>query len=152
VGAIAEGGEPVYDWSLLRQLGLSPADLVGTVERERHELARRVEAYRGDRPLPELRAAAVVLVDDGIATGVTTHAALEALRRREPRQLVLAAPVAAADTLADLRRFADDVVVVHAPHWFGAVSRFYTHFPQLTDDEVLAALDAARAGRTTGLG
>jgi putative phosphoribosyl transferase len=144
VGAIAEGGEPVFDIGLLQYLGLVPADLAGTVEAERAELARRVQVYRGDRPLPMLKDAVVVVVDDGLATGVTARAALAAVRRHEPRRLVLAAPVGAADTIQALTGLADDVVVVLAPRHFGAVSRFYERFEQLTDSDVLAAVSRSR--------
>lgn len=144
VGAIAEGGEPVFDASLLRYLGLIPADLAGTVLAERGELVRRVAVYRGERPLPPMHDIDVVVVDDGIATGVTARAALAAVRTQQPRRLVLAAPVAAADTIESMGDLADDVVVVLAPRRFGAVSRFYDRFEQLSDADVLAAASVGR--------
>ncbi len=146
LGAIAEGGEPVFDSGLLDLLGLRPEDLAETVAREREELVRRVRSYRGDRPLPDLTGADVILVDDGLATGGTARAALRVLRAAGPRRLVLAVPVAPPETAAALSREADDVVVVHTPRNFRAVGRWYDDFPQLSDREVVRLL-AGRASR-----
>lgn len=143
VGALAEGGEPIFDDRTLGFLGLDPADLAPTVEEERGELQRRVEAYRGGRELPDLSAHDIVLVDDGLATGSTARAALEALRRGSPRRLVLAIPVCAADSAARLRQVADDVVCVEAPKRFGSVGQWYADFTQTTDDTVMQLLERA---------
>jgi putative phosphoribosyl transferase len=140
VGAIAEGGEPLFDADLLRGLRLTPDDLADTVAAERAELARRVRLYRGTRALPELAARTVVLVDDGIATGSTARAALRAIALRRPARTVLAVPVGPPETLTAMADDADEVVAVLTPRRFGAVSRFYDAFPQLSDGEVTAAL------------
>ncbi|MGI8332167.1 phosphoribosyltransferase [Actinomadura scrupuli] len=149
VGAIAEGGEPVLDQGLLDRLGLSADDLAETVRGERAELARRVAAYRGDRPLPALRGRAVVVVDDGLATGGTARAALRAVRRRRPSRLVLAVPVAAVQAMHALSGGppdgADDLVVVAAPSTFRAVGYWYRDFGQLTDANVVTLLAQATA-------
>lgn len=149
VGAIAEGGDPVFDPRLLEALDLTVADVEQVVTGERAELERRVRTYRGGRPLPPLAAADVVVVDDGLATGGTALAALRAVRMAGPRRTVLAVPVAPLDTVRGLRLEADDVVVVHVPERFGSVGRWYERFPQLSDREVLALL--AR-GETVGRG
>ena len=107
IGAIAEGGGTVANRTALQALGLSPDQFERLVAREREELERRVRRYRGDRPLPDLEGRDVVLVDDGLATGVTAEAALRALRSLEPRRLILAVPVCArssADRLSGARR------------------------------------------------
>lgn len=140
VGAIAEGGEPVLDAELLARLRLRPADVAGTVERERAELARRVTRYRGDRPL-EVAGRTVVLLDDGLATGGTARAAIGVLRAAGAGPLVLAVPVGAADTVARLRSAGAQVVAVLTPDRLASVGEWYADFRQLTDDDVLRLLD-----------
>lgn len=136
VGAIAEGGEPVFDADLLGRLGLTESDLAETVRRERAELGRRVAAYRGDRPLASVKGRDVAVVDDGLATGGTARAALAAVRAGAPRRLILAVPVGAAETVKALADDADDVVVLAAPWTFRAVGQWYVHFDQLSDHDV----------------
>jgi predicted phosphoribosyltransferase len=143
VGAVAEGGEPVFDEYLLRQLGLTVEDLEPVVEQERAELDRRVAVYRGGRPPPEVRGRAVILVDDGLATGATARAALRALRGAGAARTVLAVPVGSPVSAADLAAEADDVFVLAAPQAFRAVGEWYVTFSQLTDADVLKALRAS---------
>jgi putative phosphoribosyl transferase len=140
VGAIAEGGEPVFDAELLARLRLTEQDVAEVVARERAELARRVAAYRGARPLPEVGGRTVVVVDDGLATGGTARAALRAVRVREPARLVLAVPVGAADTARALRGPADEVVILATPWRFRAVGQWYRDFGQLSDADVITWL------------
>jgi putative phosphoribosyl transferase len=140
VGAIAEGGEPVFDADLLHRLGLNERDLDTTTRRERAELARRVTAYRGDRALPPIKGRDAVVVDDGLATGGTARAALGTVRGEGASRVVLAVPIGAAQTVLELSAEADDVVVLAAPSAFRAVGQWYTHFEQLTDADVLALL------------
>jgi len=148
IGAVAEGGAQVADAAALRALRLSADDFEQLAAAERDELARRVRRYRGDRPLPELAGRDVLLVDDGLATGVTAEAALRALRGRRPGRLVLAAPAGAPPTAARLRSVADEVVCVIEPAGFLAVGQWYERFDQTTDAEVVDLLgrSAARTG------
>ena len=150
VGAIAEGGAPVFDAGLLQRLGLREQDLAATVAAERAELGRRVEVYRRGRPLPEITGRPVIVVDDGLATGGTARAAVRALRERGPSRLVLAVPVGAAETVGGLEAEVDDLVVPAAPWEFRAVGQWYRDFEQLTDDDVIAWLDRAARARETG--
>ncbi|MGH3389190.1 MAG: phosphoribosyltransferase [Actinomadura sp.] len=145
VGAIAEGGEPVFDQDLLDRLGLTEEDLSETVRRERAELTRRVTAYRGDRPLPPVEGRTAIVVDDGVATGGTARAALRAVRSWTPARLVLAVPVGAAETVKALEAEADDVVALAAPWSFHAVGQWYRDFEQLTDEDVTSCLARARS-------
>jgi len=146
IGAVAEGGVRVLDDDTFRALGVSADDLEWITARERTELDRRVAHYRVGRPLPPLTGRDVIVVDDGLATGVTAWAAVSALRATDAARVVLAVPVAAADTAARLR--ADGVVVVSVtePQDFGAVGRWYDRFEQTSDDEVLDLLARAAGG------
>lgn len=144
LGAVTTEGPARYDESRLAALGLTPADLQTDCERERAEARRRLRQYReAADPLP-LTGRDVLLVDDGLATGVTARAALGELRAAGPRRMVFAAPVCARDTQAALRAEADDVVCVAAPAGLGAVGHWYRDFRQTSDEEVLAALTAGR--------
>jgi predicted phosphoribosyltransferase len=140
VGAIAEGGEPVYDEFLLSKLGLTQSALLPVAERERAELDRRVRVYRSGRPPPDVAGRPVILVDDGLATGVTARAALRSLRARSAGRTVLAVPVAAPSSMAALFDEADDLIALATPAAFKAVGEWYSSFRQLTDSDVLDLL------------
>jgi predicted phosphoribosyltransferase len=142
VGAIT-GDEALFDDDVLARLGLSRGELTPVVERERTELRRREGLYREGRPAPDLRGRTVIVVDDGLATGVTARAALRSVWRRAPRRVVLAVPVGAAEAVLVLRGEADDVICLHQPAHFKAVGLWYDDFQQLTDADVLDALRTA---------
>jgi putative phosphoribosyl transferase len=143
VGALAEGGTTITDPDLIAELGIRPDELETVIARERDELARRVQRYRGDRPPLKVRDRVVVLVDDGLATGGTARAAIAAIRARGSRRIVLAVPVAPRETLERMRPLVDAVEVISAPLWFGAIGEAYLDFGQVPDEEVVAALDAS---------
>jgi len=143
IGAVAEGVDGDDEVVLTPDVGrlrLRPEEVGALVARQRAELARRVRRYRADRALPEVAARDVLLVDDGLATGVTAEAALRALRRRAPRRLVLAVPVCAPEARCRLEDVADAVVCVTSPARFLAVGAWYEDFGQTTDEEVLDLL------------
>ncbi len=149
IGAVAEGGVQVIDDASTAALRLLDEDIEEIARQEFAELHRRVGRYRGGRALPDFAGKSVVVVDDGLATGVTARAALEAVRGRDPRRTILAVPVGAPETVARMRDFADDVVVIHQPPEFMAVGAWYERFDQTSDDEVLRALEE-RAASPTG--
>lgn len=145
IGAVAEGSDEVVVSDAAGRVGVGPAQLGPLAARAREELERRVDTYRQDRPLPELSGRSIVLVDDGLATGVTAEAALRALSRHDPQRLILAIPVCAADTRDRLLGLADEVVCLAAPRNFRAVGQWYAQFDQTTDAEVLALLAEGRS-------
>ncbi|MEV0895514.1 phosphoribosyltransferase family protein [Actinoplanes sp. NPDC049802] len=136
VGAIAEDGPPVFDRDNLRYAGVTEAGVSGVLAAEREELARRIRRYRGDRPAPPVAGRTVIVVDDGLATGVTAHAALRWVRGQRPGRLILAVPVCAPQARDALSAEADEVVCLSAPDPFYAVGRWYEDFEQLTDEDV----------------
>jgi putative phosphoribosyl transferase len=142
IGALAEDGPPVYDRESLRRLNLTEDDLAPVVAHERAEVRRRIERYRGGRPAPDAADREVVLVDDGLATGVTALATLHWLRQHGPRRIVVAVPVCSGPARQRLARLADTVLCLQEPEWFGAVGRWYADFRQLTDADVLAEINA----------
>lgn len=146
IGAVTADGPARYDERALVRFGLTSAALAGDCTRERAEARRRLARYREVAPPVPLGGRDVVLVDDGLATGVTARAALEQIRAAGPRLLVFAAPVCSrAGRVALITDGdADDVVCLLTPRPFGAVGRWYDDFEQTADDEVLAVLGAAR--------
>ncbi|MFI8100903.1 phosphoribosyltransferase [Streptomyces sp. NPDC101118] len=140
IGAIVDDDPPLFDPRSLEYLGLTEDELAFDVARERIELRRREALYRGIRVPPEVRGRTVVLVDDGLATGVTARAALRHLRGRDPARLVLAVPVAAPEALVALSAETDEVICLSRPQPFHAVGLWYEDFEQTTDREVTALL------------
>lgn len=140
IGAIAEDGTRVFDPEALAVLGIDGGALEEIVARESAELRRRVALYRGDRaPLP-LENRTVIVVDDGVATGVTDTAALRAIRRQRPRRLILAVPVCAADAVSRLQEEVDELVLLSAPRLLYGIGHWYENFSQVSDREVISAL------------
>jgi predicted phosphoribosyltransferase len=144
VGAVAEHGEVVLDERAIA--GTPPEELEAAVERQREEVARRVERYRCGRPLPDVMGADVVVVDDGIATGLTAEAAVRTLIDLGAARIVLAAPVCARSSLPRLRRWCQ-VACVAEPSDFGAVGAYYDDFTQVPDADVVRILGERRDGR-----
>jgi predicted phosphoribosyltransferase len=136
MGAVASGGVRVLNHQLVRRLGIPNHLIESVAEQERQELARRERLYRGGRPTPDVRGRTVILVDDGLATGATMHAAVEALRQLQPARIVVAVPTASPETCEEMRAKVDDVICAITPEPFHAVGRWYQDFAQTTDDEV----------------
>jgi putative phosphoribosyl transferase len=142
IGALAEDGTLVIDPEAIAVLRIHNGELDAIVAREAAELVRRVRAYRGNRPALDLEGRTVIVVDDGVATGVTDSAALRAVRRRKPRRVILAVPVCAPDALEHLHSEVDQIVCLHVPHRLRGVSQYYGDFSQVSDEEVLDALES----------
>ncbi len=140
MGAIASGGARVLNEDIIRHGGVDEDALARVTDQENRELARREQAYRGDRPWPALAGSTVILVDDGLATGATMRAAVAAVRQFHPREIVVAVPVAPPDTIAHLRGEVDEVVCLATPEPFVAIGNWYRVFDQTTDDEVRTLL------------
>ena|SRR5688572_13136927 len=140
-GAIASGGVKVLNDDIVAEIGLSDALINRTVVAEEQEIARREHLYRGDRTPVQLGGRTVILIDDGLATGATMRAAVQAIQALQPARLIVAVPVAAAEACADLRAIVDEVVCVATPDPFYAVGAWYQVFDQTTDAEVHDLLD-----------
>ncbi|MGH2719149.1 MAG: phosphoribosyltransferase family protein [Actinomycetota bacterium] len=140
VGAVAEAGIRVLNDELLASLGLTPDDIEPVAQREAAEVGRRVERYRAARPQVPIGGRTAVLIDDGIATGFTVRAGIEVLRRMGANRVVVATPVAAAETAAELRQVSDEVVVLYEPGRLYSIGQQYEDFTQVSDDEVVDEL------------
>ncbi len=147
MGAIADVGAPmlVRNSDVIAAAGVDDRTFEQARAREAEELARRRKTYLTGRPHVALRGKIAIVVDDGVATGATTRAALRAVRALDPKRLVLAIPVAPLDTLEALRPEADEIVCLYSQEDFAAIGVFYEDFSQISDEEVIALLDAVEA-------
>ncbi len=140
VGAISEDGRVYLNQYAQEVLDLSDDYLAAEQRHQLAEIARRKKLFRGVRPAAPVRDRSVIVTDDGIATGSTMIAALQAVKTQNPREVIVAVPVASPDRLAEVRRWCDDVVCLLAPEQFWAIGQFYEDFTQVEDDEVVRLL------------
>jgi predicted phosphoribosyltransferase len=151
MGAVADGGDPVVvrNDDVIAMADVSEQEFEDVCARELQEIERRRRLYLGNRERPEMKGHVAIVVDDGVATGATTRAALRAVRARGPKKLVLAVPVAPPDTLESLAPEVDEIICLETHRAFGAIGFFYRDFRQISDDEVIEILDrcAGKAGR-----
>jgi erythromycin esterase-like protein/predicted phosphoribosyltransferase len=136
MGAIATGGVRLLNDQLVERLGIPDHMIDAVAEREQRELARRERLYRGGRPSLDVRGRTVILVDDGLATGATMHAAIAATRKLQPARIVVGVPTASPETCEEMRAEADEVICAITPEPFHAVGRWYQDFSQTSDEEV----------------
>ena len=151
MGAVVDGASPltVRNEEVISLAGISEREFSAVRDQQLAEIERRRKMYVGDRPHPELSGHTVIVVDDGIATGATTRAALQAVRLHKPSKLVLAVPVAPTDTLKKLTGEADEIVCLEDHEEFGAIGFFYSDFRQVSDDEVIELLASHPVGDKT---
>ena len=144
MGAIASSGVRVLNNDVVQLLGV-PDDVIDMVaDREQQELERRERLYRGDRSIYEIRGRTIILIDDGIATGATMHAAVAVLRQQQPARIIIAVPVAASSTCEEFAAEVDEFVCIRRPEAFYAVGFWYEDFSPTTDEEVHALLEQSR--------
>ena len=144
IGAIASGDVHVLNEAIVRSLAIDEASIAEIVARESAELKRREQQYRGDRPYPDLAQYDVVLVDDGLATGATMRAAVQAVQSMSPSTLTVAVPTGSISAVRKVAALVDRVICLESPAEFSAVGQFYRDFAQTTDEEVRELLERAR--------
>ena len=151
MGAIVDGGSPIIvrNEDVIRQARIAEADFKAVADAEFAEIERRRKRYLGSREPAEVAGRTAIVIDDGVATGATTRAALRATRMRGPKRLVLAVPVAPTESLAELRGEADEVICLEDYELFGAIGFYYSDFRQVSDDEVIAILKRFPARKTS---
>jgi predicted phosphoribosyltransferase len=148
MGAIASGGVRVLNDTVVDALNIPERLIDAVAEKEQRELERRERAYRGDRPKPEVRGKTVILVDDGLATGASMRAAVEALRAQDPARIVVAVPTAAPETCEAFEDTVEEVVCAETPQPFFGVGFWYQDFSQTSDEEVRTLLARAQSFQT----
>ncbi len=140
MGAIASGGVRVLNYDVISWLAISDQALEHVAARELRELQRRDRVYRGDRPQPDIRDHIILLIDDGLATGATMQAAVEVLKQQQPKEIVVAVPVAPLSRCQALEADVDRVVCLATPEPFYAIGLWYENFAQTTDEQVRSLL------------
>jgi putative phosphoribosyl transferase len=147
MGAVIDGDEPitVRNEDIIGLANVTDADFEAAAKAELAEIERRRKRYIGERPRPAIKDRVAIIIDDGIATGATVRAAIRGLRRKEPKKIVLAVPVAPPDTVDALRDEVDELVCLEAPEMFRAISLHYREFRQVSDAEVTRILDSPLA-------
>lgn len=146
VGAVAPGVR-ILDKKMLYQFGVTTAEIEKIIAKEQQEVERRQELYQQHDDLQKITGKTVILVDDGVATGVTVRAAIQAVKHLTPSKIILAIPVGAAETIQQLSLLVNDLICLEVPSFFQAVGAFYSSFPQVADDEVMRLLTLAKEKR-----
>ena len=152
MGAVVDGGTPIIvrNEDVIRLAGIEEAEFKVICDSELAEIERRRQRYLGSRERVDVAGRPAIVIDDGVATGATTRAALRATRMRNPKKLVLAVPVAPTESLAELRSDADEVICLEDHEFFGAIGFYYADFNQVADEEVIELLRRFSAQKTDG--
>ncbi|MEX2007455.1 MAG: phosphoribosyltransferase family protein [Candidatus Levyibacteriota bacterium] len=146
IGAVSEGDSEVLSHPIISSLGITKKEIQLVRRKEAAEMERRINLYRDGRGLPELSGKTVILVDDGLATGVTAQAAILAIKKLRPRKIIFAAPVCALDSAKKIKSEVDSLICTVIPHDLTAISLYYKNFPQVEDQEVIKILDEHKVG------
>lgn len=150
IGAIAPGNIKILDEDSIKHLGITPSQIDKIAAMEKVELKRRLKLYRGSTSAPKLKGQTIILVDDGLATGVTARAAIKSVLLQKPKKLILAVPVCAYDTAESLRSLlrptTDELVCLSLPHELRSVGAWYMDFSEVTDREVIGLLKKLNRG------
>jgi putative phosphoribosyl transferase len=149
MGAVVDGDAPefVRNEDVIREIGVTDEEFRREGERQLKIIEARRQLWVAGRPRAPVKDKTVIIVDDGIATGATIRASLRALKKQEPKRIVVATPVAPPDTVETLRQEADDVICLETPEYFGAIGFFYLNFSQVSDAEVSDILEGAAKGQ-----
>ncbi|MDG0817402.1 erythromycin esterase family protein [Bdellovibrio svalbardensis] len=145
IGAVSESGEPWLNKKLIRRLNVNTKKIEATLAEKTSEVRNQMKKFRGDSPIKEVKGRTLIVVDDGIATGATLQAAVELLKTRKPKKIIVAAPVAPKSSVEEILRVADEVICLETPEPFHAVGNFYHDFTQVEDEDVLAYLHPQQA-------
>jgi len=140
IGAVSEGGEYILDQELIDRLNVVKDYIEKVVKDKEREVKERVNKFRLGNLKLRLKSTTIILVDDGIATGATTQAAIKYLRKKKVKKIILAVPVAPKDSILKFRKLTDELIVLETPYDFRAVGQFYRNFPQVSDEEVVELL------------
>ncbi len=143
IGAITETGEEIFDEETIKTYNISKEYIENEIEKEKAEAERRLKLYRGEQPCLSLKNKTVIILDDGLATGLTMRAAVKTVKTREPKKIVVAFPIGSPESIEIIKHEVDEVVYLDAPLFFGAVGAFYEEFGQTTDEEVVELLRRA---------
>jgi predicted phosphoribosyltransferase len=144
IGAVTENGTTILDHELIAYLNVSERYIKEESDRQRSEIRRRLRLYRGNSPPPIYESRNIIIVDDGIATGATIKAAIASIRKKKPKSIIIAVPVAPPSTVKALEKEADRVICLSTPQPFYAIGQFYKDFSQTSDEEVIKLLELNR--------
>lgn len=145
MGAVAEGGIEILDKDMIKSLQIPRSLMNEVIAKEKSEIERRKSLYRENKPIINLKNRVVILVDDGLATGVSAEAAVKSLKKLNPKKIIFAAPVCAKESVKNMRDLADEVCCLLTPSGFSAVGNWYQNFDQVTDEEVKEILRNSRS-------
>jgi putative phosphoribosyl transferase len=141
VGAVTEDGSIILNNDIMASLDLKLSDIKATIDQEKHESERRINLYRKGRKDLDLKGKTVILVDDGIATGATMHAAVASAKARKAKTIIIAVPVASPQAIEQIRPLVDDIICLIATDQFFGISAFYKYFPQIEDEQVIELMN-----------